>query len=500
MVEHSIDKKITITSVIVCALFISATLVSPEGTKTVFDDCFQFFIQNFGWTYMVCVAGFVIFCFGLAVSRYGNIKLGQDDEKPEFTRMAWFSMLFAAGMGIGLVFWGVAEPIYHFASPPFAEPNSQAAASDAMRTVLFHWGFHPWACYAVVAMALAYSQFRKGNPALISWTLEPVIGEKKVQGTFGKVIDSLAVVITLFGVATSLGLGALQVTTGLNHLYGISSSTTVSIVIIAIVTLLYIISAVTGINRGIKILSNTNMILAFLLMLLVLVLGPTRHILNSLVESIGNYLQNIIWLSFFMDASGAVEKHTGYNWCGTWTIFYWAWWLTWAPFVGAFIARISRGRTIREFVFGTLMAPTLMCAIWFNILGGSAIGIELNGGGGICESTLHDVTTAIFVLFNHLPMGGILSLISMVIVMIFFITSADSATFVVGMMTSGGELEPGSALKVFWGIICSTIAAMLLLVGGLKAVQSISFVVSFPFLILMGVMAYSLLKQLIRES
>ena len=227
-------------------------------------------------------------------------------------------------MGIGLVFWGVAEPIYHFTSPPFAEPNSQKAASDAMRTVLFHWGFHPWACYAVVAMALAYSQFRKGNPALISWTIEPVLGKKRVQGIFGKAIDSLAVVITLFGVATSLGLGALQATTGLNHLYGISSSTTVSIIIIIIVTFLYIMSAVTGINRGIKVLSNTNMILVFLLMFLVLVLGPTRHILDSLVESIGNYLQNIVWLSFFRDASGVVEKHTGNNWCGNWTLFYWA--------------------------------------------------------------------------------------------------------------------------------------------------------------------------------
>ena len=498
--KHYIDKKITIVSAVVCILFISVTLVSPQWIKTIFDKFFNFFIQNFGWAYMACVTGFVVLCFGLAVSKYGNIKLGQDDDKPEFTGMAWFSMLFAAGMGIGIVFWGVAEPIYHFASPPFAEPNSQKAASDAMRTVLFHWGIHPWACYGVVAMALAYSQFRKGNPALISWTFEPVIGKERVQGTFGKVIDSMAVVITLFGVATSLGLGALQVTTGLNHLYGISSSTTVSIVIIAMVTILYILSAVTGIDRGIKILSNTNMILAFLLMLLVLVLGPTRYILNALVESIGNYLQNIVWLSFFIDASGEVEKHTGFNWCATWTLFYWAWWLTWAPFVGAFIARISKGRTIREFILGILLAPTLMCAIWFNFLGGTAIWIESNGGGGISEATLNDVTTAIFVLFNHLPMGNILSLLSMVIVMIFFITSADSATFVVGMMTSGGELEPGSGLKVFWGIICSTIAAMLLLAGGLKAVQSILFVVSFPFLILMVVMAYSLLKQLICES
>ena len=497
---QTIDKGITFTSVICCAVFIVATMISPQGVKETFDHLFKVFTGSFGWTYLACVAGFVVFCCAMALSKYGNIRLGRDEEAPEFSLMAWFSMLFAAGMGIGLVFWGVAEPIYHFAGPPFADAKTPQAAADAMRTVVFHWGFHPWACYAVVAMLLAYSQFRKGNPALLSWILEPLIGRRGVEGWIGKSIDTLAVVVTLFGVATSLGLGAMQVTTGLNQLYGIPGSTTVSILIIATVTLLYIISAVTGINKGIKILSNTNMILAFGLMLLVLVLGPTKYILNTLIEAIGNYFQNVIWLSFFIDNSGEVKAHTGYDWVGAWTVFYWAWWLTWAPFVGAFIARISKGRTIREFVFGCLLAPTLLCTLWFSILGGSAIHLELAGGAGIADATFKDVTTAIFVLFEHFPMGNILSLLAMIIVSIFFVTSADSATYVVGMMTSGGNMDPKNSLKIFWGLLCSTIAAMLLIAGGLKAVQTISFVVSFPFMILMVIMMGAFIKSLASES
>jgi glycine betaine transporter len=500
MNDNSIDKTVSIISALCCLAFVFMTMASPDQVKELFDKIFKFFISNFGWAYMTCVAGFVVFCLAVAFSRFGNIRLGKDDETPEFSLSSWFAMLFAAGMGIGLVFWGVAEPIYHFAGPPFAEPKTAEAASEAMRTVVFHWGLHPWACYATVALVLAYFQFRKGYPGLISATLTPLIGAKAAQGTAGKIIDSLAVVTTLFGVATSLGLGALQVTTGLDLLYGLGKGTAVSITVIAVVTALYITSAVTGINKGIRILSNTNMVMAFGLMLLVLILGPTRYILNSFVESIGNYLQNILWLSFFVDASGGVAKHTGYDWSGAWTVFYWAWWLTWAPFVGVFIARISRGRKIREFVLGALLAPTLLCAIWFNILGGSAIFLELNGTPGIADATFKDVTTAIFTLYNNFPMSAFLSLISMVIVCIFFITSADSATFVVGMMTSGGSLEPKTGLKVFWGLVCSSIAAMLLVAGGLKAIQTVSFVVSFPFMILMVFMAWSFIKAISAET
>lgn len=500
--SNAIDTKVTITSIVICGVFIVATMISPEGVKSLFDTLFSFFKNNFGWTYLFGVAGFVIFCLILGMNRFGKIRLGKDDEKPEFSLPVWFSMLFAAGMGIGLVFWGVAEPMYHFAGPPFAEPKTPEAAAEAMRTVFFHWGLHPWACYAVVGLLLAYSHFRKGNPALLSWTLEPLIGKERVEGVVGKSVDTLAIVVTLFGVATSLGLGAMQVSTGLGKVFGISSSTTSSIIVIVVVTFLYVISAVTGVSKGIKVLSNINMVLAFGLMLMLLIIGPTLFILEIFIEALGNYLQNVVWLSFFMDTTGGVEKHAGYDWVGSWTVFYWAWWLTWVPFVGAFIARISRGRTIQEFVFGTLLAPTLLCALWFSILGGTAIHLELANaeGAGIVAATFKDVTLAIFALFDHFSLGTAMSILSMIIVSIFFVTSADSATYVVGMMSSGGSLDPKNSLKIFWGMLCSTLAAMLLITGGLKAVQTISFVVSFPFMIIMFVMIAAFIKGVRQEK
>lgn len=499
--SNAIDMRVTISSVLVCGAFIVATMISPEGVKELFNTLFIFCKSNFGWAYLVGVAGFVVFCFVIALSRIGKIKLGKDEEAPEFSLPTWFSMLFAAGMGIGLVFWGVAEPMYHFAGPPFADPKTPEAAAEAMRTVFFHWGLHPWACYAVVALLLAYSHFRKGNPALLSWILEPLIGKKGVEGGIGKTIDTLAIVVTLFGVATSLGLGAMQVSTGLEKVFSIPNSTASSIVVIAVVTVLYIISAVTGVNKGIKILSNINMVLAFGLMLVLFFVGPSLYILETLIESLGNYMANIVRLSFFMDTAGGVEKHAGYDWIGSWTVFYWAWWLTWAPFVGAFIARISRGRTIREFVFGALLAPTLLCAFWFSILGGSAIHLELgNATAGIVDATFKDTTLAIFALFDHYSLGTMMSVLAMIIVSIFFITSADSATYVVGMMSSGGSEEPKNWLKIFWGMLCSTIAAMLLLSGGLKAVQTVSFVISLPFMVLMFVMIAAFIKGLRKEK
>lgn len=499
--KPQLDKSITIGSVLVCAIFIVATLISADTVKTVFNDIFQFFIKNFGWAYLLIVAGFVFFCFVMALSKFGDVRLGRDDEAPEFSLMAWFAMLFAAGMGIGLVFWGVSEPMFHFSTPPHADPKSPQAAADAMRIAFFHWGLHPWSCYAVVALVLAYFQFRKGKPGLFSWTVEPLIGEKNVRGGIGKTIDALAIVVTLFGVANSLGMGAMQVTTGLNKLYALPNNNTVSIIIIVIITVLFILSAVSGVDKGIKILSTTNMYMAFGLMALILFCGPTIYILESLIESLGDYFQSIIKFSFFMDTTNVVEKHVGYDWMGSWTVFYWAWWLVWAPFVGAFIARISRGRTIREFVFGSLLAPTLLCAIWFAIIGGTALNFELTMAESpkIAEAALADPTAAVFRLYDFLPLGSVLSLITMLIICIFFITSADSATYVIGVMSSNGHIHPDNRAKVGWGILCSTIAAMLLLTGGLKAVQTVSFIFSLPFMILMLVMMVSFVKSLSAE-
>jgi glycine betaine transporter len=488
------DKTIFWLAALFCLLFVGITVANPAAMQTNFQALFNFFITNLGWLYLLLTMLFLVFCLVLAFSKYGHIRLGKDDEKPEFSTQAWFAMLFAAGMGIGLVFWGVAEPIYHFAGPPFADPGTKAAALEAMRYSFFHWGLHPWACYGVVAMCLAYFQFRRGMPGLISSTFVPLLGEKGISGGWGKTIDIFTIVVTLFGVATSLGLGAMQITTGLDLVMGIPASTAVSIGVIVVITVLFTISAVTGISRGIKWLSTINMYLFFLLMVAVLFLGPTRYLINTFVESLGAYLQNIIIMSFYTDAQGAVLEHAGWDWVGGWTVFYWAWWITWAPFVGSFIARISRGRTIKEFVFGILLAPTLLCMIWFGIMGGTAINIELFGAGGIVDATYADVTTAIFAMFSNLPAGGLLSVVAMILTSIFFITSADSSTYVVSMMTSGGNLHPKNTLRVFWGIVAGSIAAMLLLTGGLSAVQTVAFVFGFPFMIIMVFMMYSLLK------
>ena len=499
--KAKLDKPITIGSVAVCSIFIIATLISADMVKDVFNTIFQFFIKNFGWAYLLIVAGFVLFCFIMALSRFGNLKLGKEGEAAEFSLPTWFAMLFAAGMGIGLVFWGVSEPMFHFATPPHADPKSPQAAADAMRIAFFHWGLHPWSCYAVVALVLAYFQFRKDKPGLFSWTVEPLIGEKNVTGGMGKTIDALAIVVTLFGVANSLGMGAMQVSTGLNKLYNIPNTNATSIILIVIITVLFILSAVSGINKGIKILSTTNMYMAFGLMALILFSGPTIYILESLIESLGDYFQSVVKFSFFMDTTQVVEKHVGYDWMGSWTVFYWAWWLVWAPFVGAFIARISKGRTIREFVFGSLLAPTLLCAIWFAILGGTALNMELTmtESPGIAEAAVSDPTAAVFRLYDFMPISSVLSLVTMLIICIFFITSADSATYVIGVMSSNGNINPNSNAKVGWGILCSTIAVMLLLTGGLKAVQTVSFIFSFPFMILMLFMIYSFLKSVSAE-
>lgn len=499
--SKGVDKTISFGSAIICGFFIIATFISADTVKDVFQQIFNFFIANFGWTYLLVMAGFVIFSFVMATTKFGNIKLGKDDEEAEFSLPTWFAMLFAAGMGIGLVFWGVAEPMFHFSTPPYAEPKSPQAAADAMRIAFFHWGLHPWSGYVVVALVMAYFQFRKGKPGLISWTLEPLIGEKHVRGLTGKVVDCLAVVVTLFGVANSLGMGAMQVTTGLNKVYGIPNTTTVSTILIIIITILFITSAVTGVDKGIKWLSNINMVMAFGLMILVLFCGPTIYILETLIESLGDYFQNIIKFSFFLDTTKVVEEHVGYDWMGSWTIFYWAWWLVWAPFVGAFIARISRGRTIREFVFGALLAPTILCALWFAILGGTALNFELNmaESPGIAAAALADAPSAVFQLYDYLPLSSLLSLITMVIICIFFITSADSATYVIGVMSSGGNINPSNKLKVIWGIICSGVAISLLMTGGLKAVQTVSFIFSLPFMILMIFMIWSFLKAINKE-
>ncbi|UOE77513.1 glycine betaine uptake BCCT transporter [Parageobacillus thermoglucosidasius] len=454
----------------------------------------SFLIDKFGWFYLLAATTFLVFCLFLIFSKYGNIRLGRDDEKPEYSNLTWFAMLFSAGMGIGLVFWGVAEPISHYYEPPAGEGGTPEAARTAMRYAFFHWGLHPWAIYGVVALALAYFQFRKKEPGVISRALRPIFGDK-TNGAVGVVIDTLSVYATTFGVATSLGLGAIQIGGGLSHLFpSITNNFTTQLMIIIIVTFLFMLSAQTGLNKGIKILSDMNIILAVLLMFFLLFAGPTNFIMDVFTTTIGSYLQNLPSMSFQL---APFEQS---DWPKSWTIFYWAWWIAWAPFVGTFIARISKGRTIREFMIGVLAVPTVFSALWFSIFGGSALYLEQFRHIEITDvMNEKGMETALFFMLYQFPLGAILSGLAILLICTFFVTSADSATFVLSMQTTNGRLNPPNSVKFIWGIVQAAAAVILLWTGGLEALQTASIIAAFPFAIIMILIVISLIRSFQKE-
>ena len=486
-------KKVTNVFWIALALVLLAIgygAFAPDNFAEVTGNIESFLTTSFGWYYLLVVSVMVLFCLFFLVSPMGQIKLGKDTDKPEFSFGTWIAMLFSAGMGIGLVFWGAAEPLSHFAiDSATAEPGSAEAMRESMRFSFFHWGIHAWAIYAVVALALAYAQFRKGEPGLISATLKPLFGDK-MKGPWGTLVDVIAVFATVVGVATTLGFGAIQINGGLAFLFdGIpGDSFIVQLIIIAIVTVLFMISAWSGLSKGIKYLSNTNMVLAVILLLAVIILGPTLLIMNMFTDTIGTYFQNLVEMSF---RAGPIDSENR-AWIDGWTIFYWAWWISWAPFVGIFIARVSRGRTIRQFLLGVLMIPTFISFLWFAAFGTTAIDVQNSGvdlTGLLTEETL-------FAVFNELPLGVILSVIAIFLITTFFVTSADSATFVLGMQTTGGSLYPQNTVKLTWGIAQSAIAVILLSTGGLGTLQTVLIIAAFPFSIIMLLMMASFYKAL----
>lgn len=469
------------------AAIVAWGLLSPGTLGAFFDVALAGITTNLGWLYLWVVLALVLLCGYLAFSRYGSLKLGADDEKPEFSIGAWFAMLFAAGMGIGLVFWGVAEPLSHYgAPPPGINANTPEAASAAMRYSFFHWGLHPWAIYAVVALAIGYFQFRHKGPALVSTATE-TLPWKPIRH-FSVLFDVLAVIATAFGVAASLGIGALQINSGLNTVFGLPVGSAAQLGIIAVTTALFLTSAVTGVERGIKWLSSFNLVVAALLTLAVFVLGPTVAIIDTFTTTLGNYLSDFVRMSLrttpFRDS----------GWVSGWTVFYWAWWISWSPFVGLFIARVSRGRTIREFIIGTVLAPTLAGFIWFSVFGGTALHMEIWQSVPIAEAVKADVSTALFAMFAALPMGAILSMVATVLVLVFFVTSGDSATLVLGMMSTRGNPNPSARVKIVWGLLVAGIAASLLLAGGVKAVQTATIVFALPFTVVILLMAAALLR------
>ncbi|QHJ70594.1 glycine betaine uptake BCCT transporter [Planococcus halotolerans] len=487
-------KKATKVFYITFALVI-LTVVFGVAAPDIFEEAtgnIRSFINTaFGWYYLVIMAVLLILVFVIIVSPYGKIRLGKDRDRPEFSTITWMAMLFSAGMGIGLVFYGASEPLSHFASQPAtAEAGTDAAFKEALQRSYYHWGIHVWAMYGIIALSLAFFQFRKGEPALISSTLKPIFGDR-MNGPLGTLVDILAVFATVFGVATSLGFGAAQINGGISYLFGVPQTEWMQLVIIGVVTLLFIISAWSGLNKGIKYLSNTNMVLAVTLLILVLILGPTVLILNMFTETFGGYLQNLISLSTQSAPLNAENR----SWLDGWTIFYWAWWISWAPFVSMFIARVSKGRTIREFLIGVVLVPTIFGSFWFAAFGVTAVDIQKNG----VDLTALPIDQTLFGMFNEMPMGMLLSILAILLVSTFFITSADSATFVLGMQSTNGSLLPSNQIKILWGVAQSLVAAILLWVGGLAAVQNTIIIAALPFSFVMILMIIALFKALKTE-
>ena len=452
-----------------------------------------FLVTNFGWFYMGVVALFFFFILFIAFSRYGSVRLGPDDSRPDYTFFTWTAMLFSAGIGVGLMFFGVAEPITHFARPPVGEGGTPQAAEKAMLITYFHWGLQAWGTYILVGLALAYFAYRKGLPLTISSALYPLIGEK-IHGALGNTVNILAVLGTMFGIATSLGLGVMQVNAGLNYQFGLEVSGLNQVFIIGVITLIATASVVAGLNSGIKRLSQANAILALFLLLFLLIAGPTALLLNSFVQNLGNYLSNMVSLGFQMYAYESTD------WMGGWTLFYWAWWISWSPFVGMFIARISRGRTIREFVVSVLLMPVGFTFVWLSVFGNTALFLELNGSGaGISEAVLNDMPTALFVLLEKLPWASVVSLVAIILIVIFFVTSSDSGSLVIDIITSGGGESAPVWRRVFWAVSQGIVASVLLLAGGLSALQTASISSAFPFAVVMLLICLGLLKGLQHE-
>ncbi len=483
-------------SAILVALFVLWGVISPNSLQDLAENALGWLITNFGWFYMLITAFFVFFVIVLAISPFGKIRLGKPEDRPEFSWISWIGMLFAAGIGVGFVFWGVAEPVLYYLDTPVGyEPGTTDAAQAGLRYGAYHWSLHPWAIFSIVGLTLAYVQFRKGRPALISSAFYPILG-KKTDGWIGQTIDTLAVLATCTGVATTFGLSAMQMTGGISHLTSIPNATWVQIIVIIIVSICFMISAAKGVDKGIKILSNINIVVAGLLFLFILAVGPTLFIMENFVTTLGGYIANLIPMSLTLTPFSESE------WLGKNTIFFWAWHISWAPFMGLFIARISRGRTIREFMAGVLIVPSVLAILWFTTFGGTALHIELFGSGGLADLVTSDVELALFAMLDNLPLGIITSIIALLLIFIFFITSADSATYVLGAMSSRGSLAPSLRVKVVWGFLIAGTASVLLVSGGggLDALQTASLIAALPFSIIMVLMIMSILIMLKRDS
>jgi choline/glycine/proline betaine transport protein len=471
----------------VIVLFVLLTLFFEQRVDDLFTRVQAAVSHYAGWFFVGTMNIVLIFVISLLLGRFGDIRLGGEGARPEFSTTAWFAMLFSAGMGIGLLFYGVAEPMFHYVASPLAKAGTPEAARMAMDFTFLHWGLHPWAIYTLVGLALGFFAFNKGLPLSIRSVFYPIFGER-IYGTIGNVIDIMATVATMFGVATSLGLGVQQVNAGLKHLLDVPQNTSVQLVLIAGITAIATWSVVRGLDAGIKRLSQLNVIVASVLMFFVLLVGPTLFIFNALIENIGFYLQNFAHLSTWN------ETYENTEWQNGWTVFYWGWWIAWSPFVGMFIARVSYGRTVRQFIKGVLFVPTLVTFIWVTTFGDSALDIDMFGAGGIAKAVQENIPVSLFVLLEHFPLSTLTSAIAIVVVVTFFVTSSDSGSLVIDIITAGGNTEPPKIQRIFWAVTEGLVAAALLLGGGLVALQTAAIATGLPFAAVLLGMCYALHK------
>lgn len=491
--RQTIDPRVFIPASVVIFGLIGFAVIYSSTAADAFGKLNAAVTDGVGWWYMLATTGFVGFAVYCGVSRVGTLRLGADHERPEFSFPAWLAMLFSAGMGIGLVFYGVAEPLTHYVSPPESmgvEGGTDAAANQAMALTMFHWGLHAWAIYVVVGLGMAYMTYRRGRPLSVRWLLEPLLGRERVEGWIGHAVDSVAIVGTLFGVATSLGFGITQIAAGLDYLGWIEINNWWVVGMIAAITAMATYSVVSGVSRGLKWLSNINMILAGVLAGFVLIAGPTLFLMQAWVQNLGSYVQSLPELML------RTGPFTDGAWLGTWTIFYWGWWISWAPFVGMFIARISRGRTVREFVGAVLLVPTVIGSLWFTVFGDSAILRQRNNDDMLVDGAV-DTNTSLFELLNGLPLATITSVLAIVVIVFFFVTSSDSGSLVIDILSSGGELETPKVTRVYWSVLEGVAAAILLVVGGagsLTALQTASIVTAVPFSVIMVIACVSMLR------
>jgi choline/carnitine/betaine transport len=495
--EPVLDRTVFGVAAAITLAFIMWGVFGSTSLGTVATAVLGAVISAGGWAFVLTASGFVVFALWLAISRYGRIPLGRDDEAPEFRTSSWIAMMFSAGMGIGLMFYGVTEPLTHFTSPPpgTVAPGSPEAIDVAMATTLFHWTLHPWSIYAVVGLAIAYSTFRRGRPQLISSAFIPLFGRRRTQGAFGKAVDILAIFATLFGSAASLGLGALQIGGGLTAGgFMANVGTSLLVTIIVVLTICFILSAVSGVSKGIQMLSNINMVLAGVLALVVFVGGPTILMLNLIPTTLGDYLGDLVSMSARTAATGGPDTE---KWLASWTVFYWAWWISWTPFVGMFIARISRGRTIRQFVAGVVLIPSAVSLVWFIIFGGAAINLQREG----TDLASRPTEGQLFGLLDAMPLGAVLGVIAMLLVAIFFVSGADAASIVMGTLSQRGTIHPTRNVVIFWGAVMGAIGAIMLLVGGgkgdaLSGIQNITIIMAAPFAIVMVALCLALARDL----